>query len=49
MNPREWEARIVRCMVDDGWEDIPQVGEYFITAMPKILRYIEWLRGENEE
>lgn len=42
-----WYEAIPSLMLLDGFDDAPVMGEYYVTAYPKILRYILALRNER--
>jgi len=34
-----------KIMAEDGWRDIPTNGERTCSFLPKVFRYIEWIRN----
>lgn len=43
----EFADKLQRRMIEDGWKDIPYMGETPVSSIKKVIAYVDWLRAKS--
>lgn len=46
---RHFECEIVKLMIEDNWDRIPERGQHVQECLEMVIDYVNWLRAKSQD